>query len=128
MKLSELKSKFTVSSPKLVTVKTQLEWKNKKTNKVTVTILPGAQVNVYFVEQYPNSLLVEVPNAQDEVKSTTITSAYRKFSGFNKPPTTKTLEKYSWDGVAKTPTGHRTEPDGYGPDGSPSWLLVIGVV
>ena len=128
MKLSELKTKYKVSSPKLVTVKTQLEWKNKTTGQVTTIISAGAQVNVYFVEQYPNTLLVEVPDRFDEVKSTTITSAYRKFSGFNKPPTTKTLEKYSWDGIARTPTGHRTEPDGYGPDGSPSWLLIFGVI
>ena len=50
-----------------------------------------------------------------------ITSAF-------KVPSVSTLERYSFDGVCKTPTGQRTEPDGYGIDGSPSWLLVMSLI
>ena len=39
-----------------------------------------------------------------------------------------TLEKWSSDGVAKSVTGQRVEPDGWGVDGAPSWLLAIGVI
>jgi hypothetical protein len=49
-------------------------------------------------------------------------------SGFTKPPSLKTMEKWSNDGVAKSVTGHRVEPDGFGPDGSPSWMLALGII
>ena len=52
----------------------------------------------------------------------------RKFSTFFKPPVVRTMEKWSNDGVAHTVTGKRCEPDGHGPDGSPSWLLVLGMI
>jgi hypothetical protein len=32
------------------------------------------------------------------------------------------------EGVAKTVTGKRAEPDGFGDDDSPSWLLVLGYI
>jgi len=48
-------------------------------------------------------------------------------SGFT-TPSQRTIEKWSEDGIAKTPTGKKTEPDGYGSDGSPSWLLALGYI
>ena len=57
-----------------------------------------------------------------------LTFKTRKFTTFFKPPTMKTLEKYSLDSVAKSVTGKRCEPDGYGPDGSPSWPLALGMI
>jgi hypothetical protein len=47
---------------------------------------------------------------------------------FSKPPGLKALEKMSDEGIAKTVTGKKTEPDGYGDDGSPSWMLALGVI
>ena len=49
-------------------------------------------------------------------------------SGFSKPPTMATLERWSNDGVCRTVTGYKVEPDGIGPDGSPSWLLALGLI
>jgi hypothetical protein len=49
-------------------------------------------------------------------------------SFFFKVPTMKTLEKWSNDSVAKSVTGKRCEPDGHGEDGSPSWLLALGMI
>jgi len=43
-------------------------------------------------------------------------------------PSRATLEKWAERGIAKTPTGKTTEPDGYAYDGSPSWLLAFGVI
>ena len=43
-------------------------------------------------------------------------------------PSEKTLEKWVDEGWARTITGHKTEPDGNGPDGSPSWLIVLGLI
>ena len=48
-------------------------------------------------------------------------------TGFAKP-TYAMLERWSMEGVGKTPTGKTTEPDGYAPDGSPSWMLVMGLI
>lgn len=49
-------------------------------------------------------------------------------NGYPKMPGLSRLEKMSDEGVATTPTGKRVEPDGFGPDGSPSWMLVAGVI
>ncbi len=43
-------------------------------------------------------------------------------------PSMGALERMVGAGIATTPTGKRVEPDGYGPDGSPSWLLVFGFI
>ena len=45
-----------------------------------------------------------------------------------KMPSLTTLKKWSNNGIAKTPSGKKVEPDGYGPDGSPSWLLITGLI
>lgn len=57
-----------------------------------------------------------------------LTFKTRKFSTFFKPPTMKTLEKYSFDGISKSVTGKRCEPDGHSEDGAPSWLLALGMI
>jgi hypothetical protein len=51
----------------------------------------------------------------------------RYFSKF-KEPSIKTMGNWSNDGVAKSMLGHRVEPDGYDSEGSPSWLLVAGII
>lgn len=55
-------------------------------------------------------------------------SAHRYLKGFKKEPSMAALEKMSNNGIATTPLGSRTEPDGVGQHGEPSWLLVIGVI
>ena len=50
-----------------------------------------------------------------------------QITGFTRPSFAR-LEKMSDDGVATTPTGKRVEPDGWGPDKSPSWLLILGYI
>ena len=49
------------------------------------------------------------------------------FSKF-KRPSIASLEKWSNDGVCKSMLGKRVEPDGYDDEGSPSWLLVMGMI
>ncbi len=44
-----------------------------------------------------------------------------------KVPGVATLERWSDNGVCKTPFGGRTEPDGW-TDGAPSWLLFLGMI
>jgi len=49
-------------------------------------------------------------------------------SGISRPPSIRVMEKWMFDGVAKSVTGKRVEPDGIGPDGAPSWMLVFGII
>lgn len=62
-----------------------------------------------------------------EPMKTRITNLATYFGGF-KVPGMSQLEKMVDAGVATTPTGQRVEPDGWGSDGSPSWLLVLGYI
>lgn len=48
--------------------------------------------------------------------------------GYPKMPSLARLEKMVNNSVATTPTGYRVEPDGFGPDGSPSWLVAARVI
>ncbi len=43
-------------------------------------------------------------------------------------PSLATLERWGNDCMCETVTGDEVEPDGVGPDGSPSWLLVLGMI
>lgn len=54
-------------------------------------------------------------------------SLARTVSGF-RIPSVATLERWSDEGYCLTVTGQKTEPDGHGSDGSPSWLLALGMI
>jgi hypothetical protein len=43
-------------------------------------------------------------------------------------PSDEALEEYVFDSVCPSITGDTVEPDGHGPDGAPSWLLLLGFV
>jgi len=43
-------------------------------------------------------------------------------------PSPKALEEWLYDGICPTPTGDEVEPDGYGPDGAPSWLRALHLI
>jgi hypothetical protein len=43
-------------------------------------------------------------------------------------PSINRLERMVSDCLAETVTGYQVEPDGHGPDGSPSWLLALGLM
>jgi hypothetical protein len=77
-------------------------------------------LKVSFIEGKDTRCLVHSP-AHPEPLQVRITSAF-------KAPSMSSLERWNNDGVCKTPTGKRVEPDGHGSDGSPSWLLVFGVI
>jgi len=54
--------------------------------------------------------------------------AHQYLKGFRPPPPLQKLIRYVNDGVSPTPTGYRVEPDGVGPDGIPSWALILGYI
>lgn len=43
-------------------------------------------------------------------------------------PDIDTLQDWLDEAGCETITGYWVEPDGFGPDGSPSWLLVMGLI
>jgi len=116
-----------LSAPLKVTTKVDLNWgvKNPQPGKEPVTIKAGTEIEVHFSEDCHSRLFIK---HGDRLLRITLASASKYVTKIHKMPSMKTLEKYSYDGIAKTVTGHRTEPDGTGPDGSPSWLLVVGVI
>jgi hypothetical protein len=75
---------------------------------------------VTFIEGKDSRCLVHSPNHSEPLQ-VRIQSAF-------KAPSMSSLERWSYDSVCKTPTGKRVEPDGHGSDGSPSWLLVFGLI
>lgn len=117
----------TLSAPITVTTRRELRWFVSPTpeGKTPVTIPAGTKVQVCFIAEKPERLAILHESGQS--LQSLLKYAHRSFTGFAKPPGQRTLEKYS-DCIAKTPTGHKTEPDGYGPDGSPSWLLALGLI
>lgn len=101
-------------------------WTNKTTKEVAFTIPAGSKVHVDFSpKMHPGSIFITIG---DQVKISKTSFAHNWMKGIGKPPGIKTLEKWSNTGVSKSVTGQRVEADGYGPDGSPSWELVIGII
>ena len=120
MNTATITEKGLINTPKSVTTKREMTW-----TQHGITIPVGTKLEVYFSERRPGRIYFEY---NGRVLATITETAHKRLTGFGKPPGLKTLEKYNWDGIAKTVTGHRTEPDGYGPDGSPSWMLVLGYI
>jgi hypothetical protein len=67
-------------------------------------------------------------NYTQEPMKTQIELAGGWLRGMGKPPSVAALTRMSDNAVATTPTGKRVEPDGVAADGSPSWLLVMGLI
>ena len=96
-------------------------------SKSGTVIQKGTTLEVFFDSKNNSRVYLDPPSVPSR-RIIRLASAGKYLTGFNKIPTLTTLEKWNDSGVCKTPTGHKVEPDGYGPDGSPSWLLVLGVI
>ena len=107
------------------TTKREINWKDKTTNAITWTIPANAKVHLDFSSKFSSRVFVTY---NGETKISRLITAHTKFTGISKPPTLRTLENRCNDGVSKSVTGKKVEPDGYGYEGSPSWELVIGII
>lgn len=121
------KTKFGIEGTGVDTVTTKERiWKDKKTGAVAFTIPAGTKVHVDFSPKvHSSSIFVTVG---DDVKISRVVTASNWLKGFRKVPSIRTLQKQDWNGIVKTCTGKKVEPDGFGPDGSPSWMLVVGII
>ena len=87
------------------------------------TFAKGTVFSVAFVQSENGATYLDVsnPDGSHAFKTT-------RYHSFFKAPSLSSLERWVSDGVAQSVSGHRVEPDGYGPDGSPSWLLALRLI
>lgn len=79
----------------------------------------------FMPKMHPSQMWVTF---EDQVLVARVSRGHVWLTGLRKPPTIRTLQKRSWDGISKSVTNHKVEPDGYGPDGAPAWELVMGLI
>jgi hypothetical protein len=91
-------------------------------------IKEGTQVTVEYNDKIARTPVLIVKTSDNRKFYIRPSGAHKKLRGFRKPPSIKMLEKWSYDGVAKTIIGTRIEPDGYDRYGFPSWLIVEGII
>ena len=74
---------------------------------------------VSFQKECPSACLVH--GGRGEPFRVRVTSAFRQ-------PSIDALEEAVYDGVCESVAGHSVEPDGWDHEGSPSWLLALGMI
>lgn len=94
------------------------------TTKKEITLKDGSTLpkglRVTFMEDKPTRCLVHSPKHSAPLQ-------VRILSAFP-APSYSTLEKWGNEGGCKTPSGKWTEQDGFGDDGSPSWMIALGMI
>ena len=91
------------------------------------TVYPkGSRAEVTFSERRPSMSEVEIDGRTIKLRTV---SLHKYLRGFPKPPSMSALRRMDGDASGPTVTGVRgVEMDGYGPDGSPSWMLAMGLI
>ena len=83
-----------------------------------------AKTQYFILRKADRNLLCTLKDGQDREEYKRVREAQGYiFQWVGKPPSIKTMEKWMEDGVAKSITGQRVEPDH--PD---SWLRVLGYI
>ena len=100
--------------------------KKKISLKDGTVIEEGEKGTLRFNEQTPRQAVVDFDVRPNTKLGCRLLGDYFG-RPFMKEPSMKALENMG-DGIAKSVTGKKVEPDGYGPDGSPSWLLALGYI
>jgi hypothetical protein len=81
---------------------------------------------VFFSERNPSMSEVEIEGRKIKLRTV---SLHKYLRGFPKPPSTRALQKMDSEASGPTVSGVRNvEMDSYGPDGSPSWMLAMGLI
>jgi hypothetical protein len=99
-------------------MKTKLELRVKDGNG-GVRILP-AGLPVTFSKEKPSVCFI-THESREKPYCVRITSAFRA-------PSLKKLEEWTFDSICESVGGENVEPDGWDSNGSPSWLLAIGMI
>ncbi len=123
MNINDIKVSHKLSAPKQVKTKRKMTY--SKIYETACVIPAGTALTVYFSGVNHSRIYFDYNGS---LRVISCQRAFGNITGVNKCPSLSTLNKWTMDGIAKTVTGQRTEPDGTGSDGSPSWLLAIGVI
>jgi hypothetical protein len=109
----------------------KLTTKRDFTSKKGIIIKAGEIVTVKFDVKGKDGVRDENPFLASYVSLNTTDNrriAMRLTSSGIKLPSQNKLELWSWDSVCKSVFGTDVEPDGWSYDGSPSWLLALGLI
>jgi len=99
-------------------------------NQKGTELLRGEKVVVMFTGSRADFVYIvsaDDPKRLNRLMVRTV-NLHKYVKGATKEPSEKLLYKMSDAGIAKSVLGKRVEPDGYDQYGSPSWLLVIGLI
>ena len=110
----------------LVSKKTYELLRDVKTKKGS-TINKGDRLPlVEWGNDYPYAMTLEAENGQ--VLKVRAPTGHRLLKRFPKPPSDRLIDKWIFDGIAKSVDGKRVENDGFSSSGAPSWLLALGMI
>ena len=93
--------------------------------KIIGTIPAGTSVNVIIDKDNPTKMTIEGNDISIKTRSSRWNNLFKKNG---KIPSEKTIEKWVYDSVCKSLNGANVEPDGWDSNGSPSWLLALGMI
>ena len=93
------------------------------------TVFPvGTECEISFVGNgSPSAILRVSSNGEAREFKVSCANLSKYFKGF-KVPSMASLERYSDEGICKSVLGKTVEPDGWDDEGSPSWLLALGLI
>lgn len=95
-------------------------------NKRGIEFKRGEDVVINWLEETPQmTYIIKQDGNRLRVKSEW---AYHFVTGVNKTPSINQMERWDNEGYSKSMLGKKVEPDGFDPNGSPSWMLVIGII
>lgn len=92
--------------------------------KIIATIPAGSQVEVVFKQENPTKMTISANGISIRCRS----ALWNHYFKNKNMPTMRTIEKWSCDGICKSLAGHTVEPDGWSYDGTPSWMLAMGMI
>lgn len=116
----------TAFTPRVAAAGIPVTLKKKLSLKDGTVIEAGEKGTLRFNEQTPRQAVVDFDVRPNTKLGCRLLGDYFG-RPFMKEPSMSALENMG-DGIAKSVTGKKVEPDGYGPDGSPSWLLALGYI
>ena len=87
----------------------------------------GTEVTVIFDPKRPSLALIKIESRPEPVKVSTI-HLHEYLEGFMMPPSRAQLAKWLASGMCKSVMGQPVAIDDWDQHGSPSWLLVLGLV
>jgi len=91
------------------------------------TLIPkGTKCTVSWEQNNPSTMLVLSPGFDHALRLLTRNAAnnFEEIESFNREQLAEAIS----GGECHSVLGNRVEPDGWDPDGSPSWLLALGVI